>query len=83
MGSTSLMPLQSFVIPFQVTAPSASIVFWPLLLGLYLAFLLISLWVFQDTRIRGMKGPYWLLLVFLVPILGLVVYLIFRRERPA
>ena len=77
------MPSPGFVIPFQALAPSIPTVFWLLLLGLYLAFLLISLWVLQDARIRGMKGPLWLLLVFLAPILGLVVYLIFRRERPA
>jgi len=77
------MPWHDFVIPFQAIAPSTSTVFWLLLLGLYLAFFLISLWVLQDARIRGMKGPLWLLLVFLVPILGLVLYLIFRPERPA
>jgi len=53
------------------------------LLGLYLGFLLVSLWVHPDARSRGMNGLFWFALVFLVPIAGLVAYVIFRRERAA
>ncbi len=56
---------------------------WLFLLGLYLGFLLVSLWVHPDARSRGMNGLFWFALVFLVPIAGLVAYVIFRRERAA
>lgn len=69
------------MIPFQA-APSTTSIVYLILVGLYLAFLLIALWVMQDARLRGMKGPFWFALVFLVPILGLIVYVIFRREPP-
>ena len=57
--------------------------FWLLLLGLYIAFFLVALWVNQDARLRGMRGLFWFAVSFGVPIFGFVGYLIFRRERPA
>jgi len=57
-------------------------VFWLFLLGLYIAFFLVALWVHQDARLRGMRGPFWLAVAFGLPIFGFVAYLIFRRERP-
>jgi hypothetical protein len=69
------------VIPFQVVSPATSIGLWLLLFGLYLAFLLIALWVHQDARMRRMNGLLWLAIVFGIPIGGLVAYLILRRER--
>jgi hypothetical protein len=69
------------VIPFQAVSPGTSIGLWLLLFGLYLAFLLISLWVHQDARMRRMNGLFWLAVVFGIPIGGLVAYLILRRER--
>jgi len=68
--------------PFQAGVPTTPTALWLLLIGLYVAFLLVGLWVHQDARLRGMKGRVWFAITFLLPIFGLVAYLIFRRERP-
>jgi hypothetical protein len=81
--SNATVPLGDIAIPFQASAAGSLTGFTLFLLGLYLAFFLISLWVYQDARIRGMNGLFWLAIVFLVPIFGLVAYVIYRRERPA
>lgn len=79
------MPDLTFVlaISLQATFPPSAIGLWLLLVGLYLAFLLISLWVHQDARMRQMNGLLWLAIVFGLPIAGLVAYMILRRERAA
>ncbi|HYT17643.1 MAG TPA: hypothetical protein VEO18_05275 [Thermoplasmata archaeon] len=74
--------LADITIPFQATASGTAVAFWLFLLALYVAFLLIALWVYQDARIRGMNGVFWLAIVFLVPVFGLVAYVIYRRDRP-
>ncbi len=74
--------LADIAIPFQATASGTAVAFWLFLLALYVAFLLIALWVYQDARIRGMNGVFWLAIVFLVPVFGLVAYVIYRRDRP-
>ncbi len=74
--------LGDIAIPFQATASASPVGFWLVLLGLYVAFVLIALWVYQDARIRGMNGLFWFAIVFLVPAFGLVAYVIYRRDRP-
>jgi len=78
--SGATVALSVIAIPFQ--AATSLTTFTLFLIGLYLAFLLIALWVYQDARIRGMNGLFWLAIVFLVPIFGLVGYVIYGRERP-
>ena len=69
--------------PGGTTSPDAlPIVFWLLLIGLYIASFLVGLWVYQDARLRRMRGPFWFSVSFGVPIFGFVGYLIFRREPP-
>ena len=74
--------LGDIAIPFQAAAAASPVGFWLFLLALYLAFLLIALWVYQDARIRGMNSLFWFAIVFLVPVFGLVGYVIYRRDRP-
>src|SRR2546425_11165117 len=74
--------LGDIAIPFQATASGSPVGFWLFLLGLYVAFLLIGLWVYQDARIRGMNSLFWFAIVFLVPVFGLVGDVIYRRDRP-
>ena len=50
-------------------------------LGLLVIFLLIAFWVYQDAESRGMSGILWFILVFLLPVIGLILYLILRTER--
>src|SRR3989442_15213237 len=69
-------------IPFQATASGSPVGFWLFLLGLYVAFLLIALWVYPYARIRGMNSLFWFAIVVLVPGFGLVGDVIYRRYRP-
>ena len=82
-GTTSPDALPIAALPYQAAAPATPIVFWLLLLGLYIASFLVGLWVYQDARLRRMRGPFWFAVSFGVPIFGFVGYLIFRRERAA
>jgi len=82
-GTTSPDALPIVALPYQAAAPATPIVFWLLLLGLYIASFLVGLWVYQDARLRRMRGPFWFAVSFGVPIFGFVGYLIFRRERAA
>jgi hypothetical protein len=83
-GGVIEMPvvLAYIAIPFQATASGSPVAFWLVLLALYVAFLLIALWVYQDARIRGMNNLMWFAIVFLLPVFGLVAYMIYRRDRP-
>jgi hypothetical protein len=83
-GGVIEMPvvLADIAIPFQATASGSAVAFWLFLLALYVAFFLIALWVYQDARIRGMNNLMWFAIVFLVPVFGLVAYVIYRRDRP-
>src|SRR2546425_13366785 len=74
--------LADIAIPFQATASGTAVAFWLFLLALYVAVVLIALWVYQDARVCGVNGVFWFALVFFVPVFGLVAYVIFRRERP-
>jgi hypothetical protein len=69
--------------PLQVAAPTSPTVLWTLLVGLYIAFFLVALWVHQDARLRGMRGPLWFAISFAIPIGGFAAYMILRRERQA
>jgi hypothetical protein len=81
-GGTSLpVTILDVALPFQVAAPTSPTILWTLLLGLYIAFFLVALWVHQDARLRGMRGPLWFAISFAVPIGGFAAYMILRRER--
>jgi hypothetical protein len=81
--SAATIDLRSIAIRFQTFPATSPTTFTLFLIGLYLAFLLIAVWVYQDARIRGMNALFWLAIVFLVPIFGLIGYVIYRRERPS
>jgi hypothetical protein len=81
-GVNAAIDLRSIAIRFQTFPATSLMTFTLFLIGLYLAFLLIAVWVYQDARIRGMNALFWLAIVFLVPVFGLVGYIIYRRERP-
>jgi len=45
--------------------------------------ILIAIWVYRDAESRGMSGILWLLVVIFVPyFIGLIVYLVVRRDHP-
>jgi hypothetical protein len=80
-GTTSPVTVPIVASPFQAAAPTSSTILWLLLAALYIAFFLVALWVYQDSRIRGMRGPLWFIISFAVPIGGFAAYMILRRER--
>jgi hypothetical protein len=45
-----------------------------------IVFIIIALWVYRDAESRGMSGVLWLLVVLVGGIIGLIVYLVVRKE---
>ena len=43
---------------------------------------LILIWVYRDAEKRGASGVMWLIIVFLLGIIGLIIYLIVRPKVP-
>jgi cytochrome bd-type quinol oxidase subunit 2 len=43
--------------------------------------ILLCVWVYRDAESRGMSGPLWLIIVILTGIIGLIIYLIVRKEK--
>jgi TctA family transporter len=52
------------------------------IIGLIAVWILLAVWVYRDAKKRGMEATLWLLLVLLTGFIGLIVYLIVRREHP-
>jgi hypothetical protein len=44
--------------------------------------ILILIWVYKDAEKRGTSGVMWLIIVFLLGIIGLIIYLIVRPKVP-
>jgi len=43
--------------------------------------LLLCVWVYRDAKSRGMEAGIWVLVVVLAGILGLIIYLVVRRDH--
>jgi len=44
--------------------------------------LILAIWVYKDAKRRGDdRAPLWFVLVFFLPILGLIIYLVLRKEE--
>jgi ABC-type tungstate transport system substrate-binding protein len=52
------------------------------ILGLIALWIYICVYVYRDAKRRGMDATVWLLLVLLTGFIGLIVYLIVRRDHP-
>jgi hypothetical protein len=52
-----------------------------LVIGLWVVFLIIAIWVYRDAESRGMSGVLWLLVVLVGGIIGLIVYLVVREDK--
>jgi len=52
------------------------------ILGLIALWIYICVYVYRDAKRRGMDATVWLLLVLLTGLIGLIVYLIVRRDHP-
>jgi len=43
--------------------------------------ILLGVWVYRDAESRGMSGVLWLIIFILTGIIGLIIYLIVRKEK--
>lgn len=46
----------------------------------FLLWLMLCVWVYRDAQERGMDAAIWLLIVLLTGPVGLIVYLIVRKD---
>lgn len=53
-----------------------------IVIGAFVIFLLIAIWVYRDAESRGMSGVLWLLVVAITGIIGLIIYLVVRSDHP-
>ena len=49
--------------------------------ALFIVSILIAIWVYRDAESRGMSGVLWLIIVLLFGIIGLIIYLVVRKDR--
>jgi putative membrane protein len=43
--------------------------------------ILLCIWVYRDAESRGMNGVLWLIIVLIAGIIGLIIYLVVRKEK--
>ena len=43
--------------------------------------ILLCIWVYRDAESRGMSGVLWLIVVIITGIIGLIIYLVVRKEK--
>jgi Na+/H+-dicarboxylate symporter len=43
--------------------------------------ILLAIWVYRDAESRGMNGVMWLIILFIAGIVGLIIYLIVRKDK--
>jgi len=53
-----------------------------LIIVIFIISIVIAIWVYRDANSRGMDGTIWLIVVFVGSIVGLIVYLIIRKDHP-
>lgn len=49
---------------------------------IFIVLILIAIWVYRDAESRGMSGVLWLIVVLVGSIIGLIVYLVIRKDHP-
>jgi hypothetical protein len=43
--------------------------------------ILLMIWVYRDAESRGMSGVLWLIIMLLLGIIGLIIYLVVRKDK--
>ena len=71
------VPMSDFHVGFGLPPFNAFFPFFPTLI-LFVFWLLVTIWVYNDAEKRNMSGMLWGLLVFVGNIIGLLIYLIVR-----
>ena len=52
-----------------------------IVLVFFILAILLCVWVYRDAESRGMSGALWLIIVLITGIIGLIIYLIVRKEK--
>lgn len=47
----------------------------------FIVAILLCIWVYRDAESRGMNGVLWLIIVLIAGIIGLIIYLIVRKDK--
>jgi riboflavin transporter FmnP len=47
----------------------------------FIVAILLCIWVYRDAESRGMSGVLWLIIVLIAGIIGLIIYLIVRKDK--
>jgi len=50
--------------------------------GWFVVAILIAVWVYRDAEKRGENGALWLIIVLITGIIGLIIWLIIRGDKP-
>ncbi len=48
----------------------------------FVIWILVAVWVYRDAESRGMGGALWLIIVILLGLIGLIVYIVVRSDKP-
>ena len=48
----------------------------------FIVIIILAIWVYRDAESRGMSGVLWLIVVLVGSLIGLIVYLVIRRDYP-
>lgn len=43
--------------------------------------IVLCIWVYRDAQKRGMNGALWLIIVLIAGIIGLIIYLVVRKDK--
>ncbi len=49
---------------------------------IFIVIILLAIWVYRDAESRGMSGVLWLIVVLVGSWIGLIIYLVIRRDHP-
>jgi hypothetical protein len=52
-------------------------------IGWFILWILVAIWVYKDAEKRGKNGVLWLIIVILLGLIGLIIYLVVRGEKTA
>jgi len=47
----------------------------------FIVAILLCIWVYRDAESRGMSGVLWLIIVLIAGLIGLIIYLVVRKEK--
>jgi len=56
-------------------------VFVFLAIAWFIIAILLCIWVYRDAESRGMSGALWLIIVLIAGIIGLIIYLVVRKDK--